>query len=106
MRLGIARQWSNRLGWSIATPEGDAEVFDIVRALKVIVPMAPAKEWCESPISGPARFVYRNRERVCLVPLGTDPIEAVRRCLAGGVVQIEYVSGPNVPMIEGEPIAA
>lgn len=75
-----ARKWPNGLGWTIRTRHGDAEVCDRVTRLLVSVPVAPARETIGR------KSVTVPRCRVCEVPLGTDPVVAVRACQTGGLL--------------------
>ncbi len=78
----IAERWPNKLGWNV----GNADVRDIVRALRVNVPIPSRKEWRQYPLTGYPRYVYIERYKVCDVPLGTDPVIAVKLCSDHGLI--------------------
>ena len=44
------------------------------------------REWLANPLSGQPRWISVGRYKVCKVPLGTDPIEAVKLCRKHGLI--------------------
>jgi hypothetical protein len=101
-----AERWPNKSGWTVKVAHGEAEVWDHVSRLAVRAPIAPRREWVESPLRGRPRWVEVDRQRICFVPLGTDPVEAVRLCLRDGLaVDVSGGDGERfaVPTLSPEP---
>jgi hypothetical protein len=76
--------WPNGIGWDVRTSRGDAVVADVVRRLSVSIPMPPRREPVDDPRPGKPAWVEVERRRLAYVPLGTDPVEAVRLCREHG----------------------
>ncbi len=92
-----AQQWPNGLGWSVRVCYGLAEVEEAGRAYVVTVPVAPT---FTQPFEGSTRTVRVNRFRVCRVPAGTDPVEAVRLCVVAGALRLSDGSAEDtVPFL-------
>jgi hypothetical protein len=79
-------RWPNHLGWSKHVTHGEATIMDdpVCRpTMRVAYPIAPEivgyNERHRRPVMG-------DRYRACLVPNGTDPAEAFRRCRYRGVI--------------------
>lgn len=96
--------WPNNLGWTIKTRHGEAYGYDIMRNLRVVIPIAPKREWIEHPYKGSPRWSVTERGKVCDVPRETDPGEAVRMCLRGGMTfEMGSYGDDDVPVLRPEP---
>lgn len=95
-----ATRWPNRLGWDVRVEHGEAEVRNLGPRLRAFVPVAPRREWFERK----RKWLYIPRYKVCDVPPGTDPLEAVRLCLKDGLLCEEgYPIEGTVPLLTPEP---
>ena len=77
-----AKRWPNGLGWDV----GQAEVRNMVKHLRVFVPIEP--EYCGISLRT-HRPVYRDRHKRLDVPLGTGPVIAVEQCKDIGIVHYD-----------------
>lgn len=80
------KRWPNGLGYDV----GSATVMDGVRCLVVCVPVGPR-------VGPDLREV--KRVKLCRVPTGTDPLEAVRLCRVHGAVFEPFQAG-EIPFVD------
>jgi hypothetical protein len=99
------RQWPNGLGWNVKTRHGQATVINCVSMFRAYLPISPRREWLAEPLSGVPRWIEVGRHKVCDVPPGTDPIEALTLCREHGVTrddgnQWDRKGNRDVPMVK------
>lgn len=80
MQIRKVTAMNNGVSWQVQTNKGLAVVWDRVKTLGVSTPASSRKEY--APHLG--RDIVIFRRRVCDVPLGTSPEEAVLHCCRYG----------------------